>query len=114
MVYPSDAVVEVKSGLTIAPPYGITFRFHDLGDVVTHARIRYSLKGSKGWKDAVIAQGNPYPNPTPDVDNQLTWTVPAVTTITTTAKIRIELLNAAGKVIGRDNSKVYFTILPPD
>jgi hypothetical protein len=115
VLYPSDARVEVFSGLTLAPPFGINFRFNDVGDAVAQVRIEVSTSTGRffgRWQNAVIAEGNPFLNPIAGQEHQLTWTVPAVTTATN-AKVRITLLNAANRIIGKDESDVVFRILPP-
>ena len=118
LLYPSDAKVEIFSGLTLAPPFGINFRFNDVGTPVAQVRIQVSTIvrtafGSRvSWQNAVIAEGNPFLNPVAGQDYQLTWTVPTVTT-KQTSRARILLLDAAGRVIGSDMSDVAFTILPP-
>jgi hypothetical protein len=115
VLYPSDARVEVFSGLTLEPPFGINFRFNDVGDVVAQVRIEISTSTGRffgRWQNAIIAEGNPFPNPIEGQEYRLTWTVPTVT-IPTNAKIRITLLNAANRVIGKDESDVLVRILPP-
>jgi hypothetical protein len=114
VLYPSDAKVEVFSGLTLTPPFGINFRFNDVGTPVAQVRIEFSTSTGNfffTWKNAVIAEGNPFPNPVAGQEYQLTWTVPTVTTATN-AKVRITLLNATGGVIGRDEGDIPLRILP--
>jgi hypothetical protein len=112
VLYPSDARVEVFSGLTLTPPFGINFRLNDVKTPVANVRIEVTTNGTR-WQPAVIAEGNPIPNPVEGQEVQLTWTVPTVTTATTKAKVRITLLSATGRTIGKDESDVLFTILPP-
>jgi hypothetical protein len=112
VTYPSEARVEVASGLTLAPPFGINFRFNETVKPVASVQIQYSLKGKGGWKDATIAEGNPFPNPVKGQEYQLTWTVPEVAQTTTNAKIRVRLLNDAGGVLATDESNTSITIYP--
>jgi hypothetical protein len=112
IVYPSDARVEVMSGLTIAPPYGINWRLNDVKKTVAKARIDISITGGSAWKKAVIAGGNPILNPPEGQEYQLTWTVPEVKKNKTKAKVRVTLIDGAGNVIGKDQNDVFFTILP--
>jgi hypothetical protein len=119
VLYPSEARVEVVSGLTLAPPFGINFRFNGTKTPVAGVQIDIALKSNKkgkgkGWKAAVIAEGNPFPNPVKGEENQLTWTVPDVTEIVTGAKVRVRLLDASGRAVATDESNVPVTILPAD
>jgi hypothetical protein len=120
VLYPSEARVEVVSGLTLAPPFGINFRFNGTKTPVTGVQIDIALKSNKkgkgkGWKAAVIAEGNPFPVPNPVLgqEYQVTWTVPDVTEIVTGAKVRVRLLSGGSKV-AEDESDLPITILPAD
>jgi hypothetical protein len=117
LLYPSDAKVEVFSGLTLAPPYGINFRFNDVATPVAQVRIEISMSGGRfarfaKWQNAVIAGGNPILNPIANQEYQLTWTVPAVAAATN-AKVRMLLLDGSGRTIGSDEGDIPLTILPP-
>jgi hypothetical protein len=119
VLYPSEASVEVTSGLTLAPPYGINFRFNQTESPVTGVQIDVALKSNKkgkgqGWKAAIIAEGNPFsiPNPVPGQEYQVTWTVPEVTETVEGAKIRVRLLSGGSK-IAEDESDLPIRILPP-
>ena len=119
VLYPSEARVEVTSGLTLAPPYGINFRFNQTESPVTGVQIDIALKSNKkgkgkGWKPANIAEGNPFPipNPVPGQEYQVTWTVPEVTETVEGVKIRIRLLSGGSKV-AEDESDLPIRILPP-
>jgi hypothetical protein len=112
VLYPSDARVEVGSGLTLAPPFGINFRFNETLRPVAAVRVEYSIRGRGGWKAAEIAEGNPFLNPVKNQEHQLTWTVPTVTQTTTTAKIRVRLLDENGRAMATDESDLPITILP--
>ena len=109
VLYPSEASVEVTSGLTLAPPYGINFRFNQTESPVTGVQIDIALKSNKkgkgkGWKPANIAGGNPSDSePGPGQDYQLTWTVPEVTETVEGVKIRIRLLSRGSKVAEDEN-----------
>jgi hypothetical protein len=85
-----------------------------VGTPVAQVRIEFSTSTGNfffGWKNAVIAEGNPFPNPVAGQEYQLTWTVPTVTKATN-AKVRIRLLNANGGVIATDEGDIPLTILP--
>ena len=119
VLYPSEARVEVTSGLTLAPPYGINFRFNQTESPVTGVQIDIALKSNKkgkgkGWKPANIAEGNPFPipNPVPGQEYQVTWTVPEVTETVEGVKIRIRLLSGGSKV-AEDESDLPIRISPP-
>jgi hypothetical protein len=119
VLYPSEASVEVTSGLTLAPPYGINFRFNQTESPVTGVQIDIALKTNKkgkgkGWKPASIAEGNPFLIPTPVLgqEYQVTWTVPEVTETVEGAKIRVRLLSGGSKV-AEDESDLLIRILPP-
>jgi len=118
VLYPSEAVVEVTSGLTIAPPFGINFRFNQTRAPVTGVQIDIALKTNKkgkgqGWKPANIAEGNPFliPNPVPGQEYQVTWTVPEVTETVEGAKIRVRLLSG-GSAVAVDESDLPIRISP--
>ena len=119
ILYPSEAVVEVTSGLTLAPPYGINFRFNQTTSPVTEVKIDIALKTNKkgkgkGWKAATIAEGNPFPisNPVPGHEYQVTWTVPEVTETLEGVKFRVRLYSGGSKV-AEDESDLPMRISPP-
>ena len=117
VLYPSEARVEVTSGLTIAPPFGINFRFNETLRPVTGVQIDVALKSNKkgkgkGWRAAIIAEGNPFPNPVKGQEYQLTWTVPDVTEVVTGAKVRIRLLSDGGGAAATDESDLPIVIVP--
>jgi hypothetical protein len=113
ITYPSDARIEVMSGLTLEPPFGINWRLNDAFSPVANAYIYVSTNNGASWQKAVIAEGNPIPNPVEGKEYELTWTVPTVAKATTRAKVRVILRNAAGKAVGiGDQNDVLFTILP--
>jgi hypothetical protein len=119
VLYPSEAMVEVTSGLTLAPPFGINFRFNQTKSPVTDVKIDIALKTNRkgkgtGWKAATIAEGNPFPipNPVPGQEYQITWTVPEVVETVVGAKIRVRLLSGGSKV-AEDESDLPIRISPP-
>jgi hypothetical protein len=117
VLYPSEARVEVGSGLTLTPPFGINFRFNATKSPVTGVQIDVALKSNKkgkgqGWKAATIVEGNPFPNPVKGQEYQLTWTVPDVTEIVTGAKVRIRLLSDGGGATATDESDLPIVIVP--
>jgi hypothetical protein len=113
ILFPSDARVEVMSGLTIEPPFGINWRLNDVKKTVAKARIDVSIDGGATWKKADLAPDvNPILNPAENTTYELTWTVPTVKKNKTKAKIRVLLFDAAGNVIGKDQNDVPFTIFP--
>jgi hypothetical protein len=119
ILYPSEAVVEVTSGLTLAPPYGINFRFNQTTSPVTEVKIDIALKSNKkgkgkGWKAATIGEGNPFliPNPVLGQEYQVTWTVPEVTETFEGVKFRVRLYSGGSKV-AEDESDLPMRISPP-
>lgn len=112
IMYPSEARVEVTSGLTLAPPYGINFRFNETKKPVAEAQFQYKLKGGSNWKSATIAEGNPFLNPVKGQEHQLTWTVPTVDSIISGARIRVRLIGEGGGVVATDESDLPIVIIP--
>jgi hypothetical protein len=113
IVYPSDARVEVMSGLTLTPPFGINWRLNDVKGNVAKARIEVSKDGGATWQKADLSPGaNPILAPVEGQEYEQTWTVPNVGKAKTKAKVRVLLLDAAGNIIGKDQNDVFFTILP--
>ena len=69
---------------------------------VDSATILYTTNGG-AWKKAEKLTGNP---------GTYTWTVPTVTKTMTKCKVRVQLRDAKGALIGTDDSDDYFQITP--
>jgi hypothetical protein len=113
IVYPSDARVEVMSGLTLADGFGINWRLNDIKANVAKAKIEISLDNGATWKKANLGtDANPILAPAEGQEYQQTWIVPTVKKTKAKAKVRVLLLNKAGNIIGKDQNDVNFTIFP--
>ncbi|NJD55076.1 MAG: hypothetical protein FIA94_01580 [Nitrospirae bacterium] len=107
VIYPSDATVEVGSGLTLSPPFGINWRLNDMKATVKKARIELSIDGGATWQKVLV-----HKFPAENTLHQETWTVPTVHKGKTTATVRVLLFDGSGNLIGKDQSNTFFTILP--
>jgi hypothetical protein len=73
------------------------------GAPAARTRISYSLDGGATWSVAGQAVGNP---------GVWYWAAPEVNEAKTRCKVAVALLDAGGKVIGRDVGEGYFSLLP--
>ena len=84
-------------------PYEITWDTNATITPVAKVVLSYTLDGKK-WKPITTITGS---NP-----GSYEWTPPVVSAPQTTCKVKVQLIDSAGKAIGRDVSDGYFTISP--
>ena len=70
---------------------------------VANIELYYTINSGSTWKLITTLEGNP---------KSYIWTIPSVTSRKNRCKVRVTLLDATGKIIGRDPSNRYFTIKP--
>ncbi len=70
---------------------------------VANIKLYYTNNSGSTWKLITTLEGNP---------KIYNWIIPPVTSRKNKCKVRVTLLDANGKIIGRDSSNKYFTIQP--
>jgi hypothetical protein len=98
---PSDPGISMTTGDT----YTITWTTNDTKRTVGKVKLFLTKNGGVSWGDpiATFLGSNP---------GTFDWTVPDVQEARTQCKIKVELKDANGVVLGQDASNNYFTINP--
>ncbi|NWF53076.1 MAG: cadherin-like domain-containing protein, partial [Nitrospirae bacterium] len=106
IITPNDAGISLRSGDT----YNITWTIYPINSDVAKLKLYYTTNGGITW--------NPICDPSTgrcnllDMAGSFEWRVPSVNHVRTMCRIKVELKDAEGNVLGQDSSNNYFKIRP--
>jgi len=102
---PSDPGISLTSGDPYTDPYTITWTTNGTRRTpVAKVRLTFTRNAGAKWERIKTLTGNP---------GSYLWTVPDVEQTRTQCKVKVELVDVNGIVLGTDVSDNYFTINPP-
>jgi len=94
---------------TQGDPLNIEWTSHETQGQVAKVKLSYTVNGGRTWLPIVALKDATYLVPG---SHSYGWQAPEVPTTRTNCKVKLELRDAAGNVLGRDQSDNPFQIEP--